>query len=96
MALVSTTVKVISTGDENTEATLVSALVGVPAQELADEITIADESPDTSTSPAPLITMVCPIPLSTGITLGASDVTDTMSSTPAETYGDTELHRTHN
>ena len=95
MALVSTTVKVISTGDENTEATLVSALVGVPAQELADEITIADESPDTSTSPAPLITMVCPIPLSTGITFGSNEVTDTISNTPASKYGDTVVHRTH-
>ena len=56
-APVSTTLSVISVGDENTELTLTTALVGTPAQD-PDEITSADPSPVTSTNPTPLIAIV--------------------------------------
>ena len=81
-APVSTTLRVVSVDDENTELTLVTTLVGVPLHEL-DDITNADGSADTFTNPTPLITIVCPLPLSTGITLGVKEVTDTMSKMPA-------------
>ena len=55
-ASVSTTFNVISVGDENTALTLVTTLVGVPVHEL-DDMTNADESPETFKNPAPLITI---------------------------------------
>ena len=75
-APVSTTLSIISEDDENTELTLVTTLVGMPVHEL-DEMTNADESPDTLTNPAPLTTIDCPAPLSNGMTFGVKDVTDT-------------------
>ena len=77
VAPVSTTLSVIEVDDESTELTLVTALVGVAVHEL-DAITKADESPDTSTNPAPLIKIDWPVPLNTVITLGIKEVTDTM------------------
>ena len=94
-APVSNTLSVIITDEKNTDVTLVTTLAGVPEQEL-DAITNADESLDTFTNPAPLITVVCPNPLNTGITVGVNEVKETMLKIPASTYGETLLHRTHN
>ena len=77
----STILNVARVDDENTEFTLATTLVGVPVHEAV--ITNADESPDTFTNPTPLITIVCPIPLSTGITPGVKDVTETTLNMPA-------------
>ena len=81
-APVSTTLSDISEDDENTELTLVTTLVGVAVHEI-DEITNADPSLDTSTNPAPLITIACAVALSTGITLGFNETTDKMLKMPA-------------
>ena len=80
-APVSTTLSVIRADEENTELTLVTALVGVAEQEL-DEITNADTSPDTFTNPTPFIPTVCAVALITASTVGTSDVTDTMLKAP--------------
>ena len=54
---VSTTLKVMSVDDENTELILVTTLVGVPVHE-PDEITNAAESPLTFTNATPLSAIV--------------------------------------
>ena len=77
-----TTFRVTRADEENTELTLVTTLVGDP-EHVPDDITNADRSPDTLTNPAPVTAIVCPVPLSTGITLGDKEDTDTMSNTPA-------------
>ena len=94
-APVSTTLKVISVDEENTELTLVTTLVGVPVHAL-DEMTNADESPDTFTNPAPFTTIACPVALKTEIALGVNEVTEMMLKAPIKKYGDTALHRPHN
>ena len=81
----STTLSAIRVDEEKTELTLVTALVGVAEHEL-DEMTNAEESPDTFTKPTPLTAIVCAVPLNTGITLGTKDVTDTMEIAPAPKY----------
>ena len=80
---VSTTLNTIDVELTNTELTLVTALDGVPVHTV-DEITKAEESALTFTSPAPTTEIVCTVPLNTGITLGINEVTDTMSNEPAE------------
>ena len=90
---VSTTVSAIDVADENTDATLVTALVA--AVHTVDDTTNADPSPFTPTRPAPTSATDCPLPLSTGSTFGVSDVTDTTSNEPATKYGDVDVHRTH-
>ena len=81
MAPVSTTLRVTRLDDEKMEITHVTALVGIAVHEL-DAITKADESSDTFTNPAPLITIVCAITASVGITLGVNEATETMSKMP--------------
>ena len=91
----SKTLSVIKVDEEKAEVALVTTLVGDPVHELA-EITNADESLDISTNPAPLITIVCAIPLIIASTLGVNEVTEMMLKMPAAKYGDAVLHRTHN
>ena len=93
LAPVSTTVSAIDVADENTDATLVTALVG--AVHTVDDTTNADPSPFTATRPAPTSATDWPVALSTGSTLGVSDVTDTTSNEPATKYGDAAVHRAH-
>ena len=75
-----------------------TTLIGVPVHEL-DERTNADESPDTSKNPVPLIAITCEVPfspLSIGITLGVNDVTETTLRTPTAKYGEKVVQRPHN
>ena len=83
-APVSTTLRVISVDEENTELTLVTTLVGVPVHEL-NEMTNALLSPFTFASPTPLITIDCPVPVNTGITFGVNEETETIPNTPTRT-----------
>ena len=93
LAPVSTTVSAIDVDDENTDATLVTALVGLP--HAVDDTTNADPSPFTATRPAPTRATDWPVALSTGSTFGVNDVTDTTSNEPAKKYGVVDVHRTH-
>ena len=93
-AQVSTTLIVINVDEKNTELTLVTALLGVAEQEL-EEITNADTSPDTFTSPTPLVMIVCSVPLIMERTFGVNEVNETMLRPPASKYGELGLQRTH-
>ena len=91
LAPVSTTVSAIDVDDENADATLVTALVGLP--HAVDDTTNADPSPFTFTRPTP--TNATATEATAGITVGETDVTDTMSNVPIKKYGDDAVHRPH-
>ena len=94
LAPVSTTLRLIPVDDENTDATLVTPLVGLV--HTVDDTTNAVASPLTFTRPAPTNATLCPVPLNTGSTLGVTDVTDTIENAPTKKYGDPLVHRPHN
>ena len=94
----STTPNVIALALTNTELTLDTADTTNPdPHDPLDDSTNAALSPLTFTNPAPVSANDCTtLPPSTGITLGVTDITDTMLNELTSMYGDVGVRRTHN